>query len=451
MVLEATICSSCKLLSKFILLRWRIFFSLLISESTSEIAKSFEMSDGPHPPELSPETPKRTESHPLTFVPAPFTTRPVPPYPQRAEYATFDPVFHHSPLASGPLPQDFLHANVPFNTPTPVEHRAGSQPHNGWRRQNVEVDTRRISVPPSLEITSSTFRDRLPYHDRSMAELTVWMPQPIVTPRRYCSEPVTRAERLAVRASDRPNDWGDYGWAEENDPHGTTWVGYDRSVFAIHGGVEDPNETAAVPNDEVLESIEAEGDPLIALRQATRDSQATIRGGLEMRIELEDTNWALRITNRSLENEIRGLEQSEANLRAELYRATTRFRTEQDRLENRVEQFELERNHYWARRNEERDRNQNLETQIQDLDARLQAAQALAVDPLIISPPVKALPVTPPAVIQPPVISPPIAPQGAGTIRVGGRERGGRGRRNAGTATRTQPKRDCKVKKTCKN
>lgn len=517
------------------------------------------MSDRPHAPEFplmtpeSPGLPERTGSHPRTFVPAPFTRRPIPPYPQRADHATFDPAFHRASPAADSAPQHPSHANASLNIPAPIERRAGSEPHNGWRRQNDEVDTRRISIPPALEISSLTFRDRLPYPDRSMDELTIWMPPPIVTPRRYGSQPVTVAERLAVRPSERPNDWA-YGWPEENNPYRTIWTGFDNSRYAITGGIDDPNETAAVPNEQVLESIEIEGDPLIALRRAAHDSQI-IRGELEVRVALEDQNRALRRNNRileasvgnltrseveardalslaeqerdirqrerdlarrrveqlrleldepeeaslrrqaqreayaeameretSLRDTIRNFELSEAELMAELDSATTRanqLQAELVRSENDVEQFEMERDHYWTERDRERDRNQNLQAQVQDLQDRLRGAQALALPPLVIAPPVNATPVVlaavtqpavsqppvnpppiiPPPVIPPPVIPPPLAPHGAGSVRIGGRgrgtrdatRRGGREGRNLAAATRTQPKRNCKVDKSYRN
>ena len=249
----------------------------------------------------SPGLPERTGSHPITFVPAPFARRPVPSYPQRADYADLDPAFPRASFVMGPVPLASPCAKINCNGPAPIERRAGSEPHTGWRRQNIDVDIRRISIPPGLENASLTLRGRQPYPNRTMDEITTWMPPLIVKPRRYGSQPITEAERLAAGPSHRPNDWSE--WPEENNPHRTRWVGHDRSRYAMNGGWEDPKETAAVPNEQVLESIEAEGDPLIALRQTASDSQTVIRRELERRVVLEDENRGLIGRNERVEND----------------------------------------------------------------------------------------------------------------------------------------------------
>ncbi|KAL9132637.1 MAG: hypothetical protein Q9175_006188 [Cornicularia normoerica] len=249
----------------------------------------------------SPGVPERTGSHPSSFVPVPFGTKPRPSYPQRVDYANFDPANLRQSFAMGPVPLDSPPANARPNAPTSIEHRAGSEPHTGWRRQNIDVDTRHNSIPPSLETALLTFRQRLPYPTRTTHEMTTWMPPPIAEPRRYGSQPITKAERLAARHSDWPNDWVD--WAEENDPHVTRWVGYDRHRHAMSGGREEPNETAAVPNQYVLESIEIEGDPLVALRRTAKDSQDIIKRENDRRIDLEDEIRRLEQRNDIVEDD----------------------------------------------------------------------------------------------------------------------------------------------------
>ena len=146
------------------------------------------------------------------------------------------------------------------------------------------------------------------------------------------------------------NDWG-YAWPEDNDPHPTPWYGYDKSNFTIYGGREDPNETAAVPSADVRESIEAEGDPLVAMRRTVRDSQAVIRSELEQRVGLEDENRELRARNERVEgdNEAlsernRFLERSRRDARIEarsLAQERDLVRRERDRATGQAERLRL--------------------------------------------------------------------------------------------------------------
>ncbi|KAF6220759.1 hypothetical protein HO133_003193 [Letharia lupina] len=350
----------------------------------------------PRAPE-SPGLPERTGSHPITFVPAPFARRPVPSYPQRADYADLDPDFPRASFVMGPVPLASPCAKINCNGPAPIERRA-----------------------------------------------------------------------------------------EENNPHRTRWVGYDRSRYAMNGGWEDPNETAAVPNEQVLESIEADGDPLIALRQTASDSQTVIRRELERRVVLEDENRGLIGRNERVENDneahikrnrylersrqddrndlalvqqqrdilqrqlnlarsqaerlrmerdepeeayrrreaqqqefehaierIRDLEESEVSLRTELDLALTtvdRLRTERNRLENSREQLEMERDHYETERDRERSHNHTLRNQNHDLQQQviylvnqLQAAQAVAIPPVVVPRPVNTATVNAPHIVSPPL------------------------------------------------
>lgn len=106
-----------------------------------------------------------------------------------------------------------------------------------------------------------------------------------------------------ITAGSAPRDDWATGWPEENDPQPTPWLGHDTSSFALFGGREDPNETAAAPNRDMLESTEVEGDPLIALRRVARDSQAIIRRELDRRINLEDQNRELVRRNDRVEDD----------------------------------------------------------------------------------------------------------------------------------------------------
>lgn len=524
------------------------------------------------PPARSPdEPPERTGSHPITFVPAPFTMRPDPTYPQRLYYAAIDPASARPLNRTDPMVYESSYAPADFDATPPIERRAGSEPHTGWRRQNTQVDTRRISIPPALEVASLTFRERLPYPDRTIDEGTIWMPQPIVAPRRQSSEPMTRPEMRAVGPHTQ-DDYG-WGWPDENCHH--EFPRENRTRFAYYYGMEDPNETAAVPTANVLESIEVEGDPLVALRQANSDSQRAIRREIARGIELEEGNRDLTEHNTDLQRswvaaddslrfaraerdhfqrELNLARNQAGRLQAELEArpphrraqqgalggerdggtdlegiledlelANRRLVVERDsafdrihqlegeqdrlqrerrRLEDDLEGLEMQRDHYQEARDlldnqhvqleaerdhlrNERDReqyqNQILQEQIQELHNRLLAAEAVAhipsqspspspasthgVDPH----PVVAPQVNPPLVVAAQIALPqqivppaapaaPAAPAGPGRRGRGGREGRGRGgavtRRGRGgkrdAATREQPKRACKVKKSYK-
>ena len=302
-------------------LRWP-HLNLHHHSAKSITAKSFTMSDEFYiPGPMSPDSPPaRTGSHPIEFIPAPFAMRPDPPYPRRPYYAAIDPL-HAAP-----------NATFTFDAPAPIERRAGSEPHTGWRRQNVEVDTRRISIPPALEVAPLTFRERLPYPVRSVDEMTTWMPPPVVEPQRNDSGPLTQAEMRAVGPHTQ-DDWGSYGWWHENGRRETTDVGPDRSRFTMHGGREDPNETAAVPTETVMESIEVEGDQLIAMRQLRDESQRVIRGQQDEIIDLEERNEAIRRRNQYLE---RSRVEADNNLAAAI-RERNQARNQAQRLRGELE------------------------------------------------------------------------------------------------------------------
>ncbi len=162
-----------------------------------------------------------------------------------------------------------------------------------------------------------------------------------------------------------------------------------------------------------------------------------------------------------LRERVRVLEQSEATLTIDLTSETARadrLQTAGDQIAYEHEGLEMERNHYWEERDGLIEHNRALQAQMQTLTAQLTAAQALAMQPQANVPTVNAPPniaapvVGPPVVVQPPVVAHAAAPARGGRR---GRGRGGaRGRGRGGAAaeaTRAQPERRCKVRKSYKS
>ena len=273
----------------------------------------------------SPGLPENTGSAPATFAPVAQTIRPIPDYPRRADYAIFDPASSDATEVTIPSPQGFPRANIASMVPSPalIEQRAGSEPLAGWWRLNAVIDGRHASIPPALETASLTFRERMCYPDRTIDEITDYMSPPIVEPQSWVSEAIMEEAR---------SDWG-YGWPEENEPSRTRWMGYDNSSYARYGGWDAPDETAALANEHVAQSIEIESDPLVALRQSAHDSQVVIRRELERRIRLEDRNGELEEMVSQFENNEDAFERSQRMLMNRLELAETereQFRTERD-------------------------------------------------------------------------------------------------------------------------
>ena len=183
----------------------------------------------------SPGLPENTGPLASRFTPGAFPTRSYPPYPPRAHYAAFDPAYQHPPPPM-PLVDERIHAN-----------------------------------PRATETAPFTLRERLPYHSRNIDETTDWTQSTITEPQYLISEPSTRIERRVAGASHLPNDW--HAWRDENRPRTTAWMGHDNSRFTLYGAREVPTETAAVADgDVVMESIEVESDPLVALRSSVNQS-----------------------------------------------------------------------------------------------------------------------------------------------------------------------------------
>ena len=414
------------------------------------------MSDRSEAPQFSPIQPESpgvpvlTGSHPATLVSAAFTARPI--YPQRTNYATFDPAFQRPSLS---VPRHALSLSATPFTLTPrrinnawlnnalttssIEQRAGSEPTTGWCRQNADVNTWHTSLPPALEGTPWSLRDRLPSPERS-----------------------------------------------------------------------------PTPEEKVLESTEAEGDPVVALNRANRESQTIIRRELDAHIELEDENRRLRDRNGLLEtlyatytvadgrlqrerdDAVRGrhlAEQRVYRLQSDLA-ASQRERLQPDGnslqqpggLEYERDGLELERNHYLELAHQRLTENHTLQDQVTRLSLQLQATHGLAVSPPVDPSPVASPsfaapsfspfsvvspPVVPPPVNTPPTISPHYSPPPAaqpqpsiendaapimnsvrgsrsGRGRGGARGRAGRRGRGSGAATREKRERACKVKKSYK-
>lgn len=318
-------------------------------------------------------------------------------------------------------------------------------------------------TPAPLATRSASPGGRYPY--RTVDEMTELMRPPVVEPRDDASLPATRAERRAAGARDTPNDW--HMWDDENRPVRTPWRGYDLSWSALQGDVEDPNETAAVPSETVMESIELESDPLVALRSMARDNQATVRGELAIRVELEDIVREQVMTIRRLRRERRELRADREVLRQERDAAMTRedaLQARQNRLEFQRVQLEGERRQYLHDLDWYRDGNVTLQEEARELTAQLTAARALLANrPPVVQPPVAQPPVNAAPIIQPPVVQPPVAVVSAGAVRGGRRGRAsggarggvrggprgraGRGARGGAPTGREQHARSCKVVK----
>lgn len=348
------------------------------------------------------------------------------------------------------------------------------------RASSPGIPERTGSVPTTSGPAPFATRSASPggrYPDRTVDEMTEFERPPVLGPRDSTSLPVTRAERRAAGAMNVRNDWH-LCW-DENDPVPTPWRGYDLSYFAQQGDVEDPNETAAVPSETVMESIELESDPLVALRSMARDNQAVIRRQLNGLVELEGTVRRQAVTIERLRRERNGLLEEVD----EVTRREDALQSRQNELEFQRERYEGERNQYYNDSIHYRDENRVLQAEVRDLTAQLTAAQALLanqrpvaqppvsaapiVQPPVVQPPVNAAPV-----VQPPVVQPPVAVDPAGAVRGGSRGRvsggargtvrggarggargglrgrAGRGGRGGGApARRDQPGRSCKVVK----
>ena len=273
----------------------------------------------------SPEVPENTGSAPKEFAPAPYATRPIPDYPQRAEYADFDPASSYATDATIPSPQAFPRANIApmIASRAPVKKRGSSEPNARCWRQDAVLDGRYASIPPALETASLTLRERMLYPDRTMDEITVYMNPPVAEPRSCVSE---------ATVEDARSDW-EYGWPEENAPQQTEWTGYDTSRYTRYGGWDAPNETAAVANEQVAQSIEIESDPLVALRQSAHDSQVVIRRELDRQIQLEDRNRDLERMVDELRNNEEAFGRAQRDLLERLEMAETdreQFRMDRD-------------------------------------------------------------------------------------------------------------------------
>ncbi|KAM0798065.1 hypothetical protein BDR22DRAFT_823622 [Usnea florida] len=394
------------------------------------------MSDYPQIPPFSPLQPDPagnadlTGAQPATFAPAAFTARPI--YPERIDYAFFDPAFRR-PSLSFTLTPTRTNRGRPNNTRTTssIEQRAGSEPTTGWCRQNTEVNTRHLSLPPALEGAPWNLRHR-----------------------------VSSPERLPP------------------------------------------------PIEKILETTEAEGDPILALDLANSESQRIIDREMSARIELEDEIEKLRRGNdllttanerlrRERDTAVRNHQVAEQRV-ARLQRDLARLERERlsadgndpqqarymEALEYERDGIQLERDHYMDLAHNRLTENQSLQDQVTALNFQLQGTRAQAnpppVDPAAIGSPDYAPPsfsplsaVSPPGKrprnsargSQPPTtqqrsridddVAPPTqAVRGGrgGRGRGAARGRAGRGGRGAGNVTTTRERREraCKVEKNYK-
>ena len=395
------------------------------------------MSDYSDVPPFSPLQPEPagnvdlTGTQPTTFAPAAFTARPI--YPERIDYASFDPAFQRPSLSFALTPRQ-TNTGRPNNTLTTssIEQRAGSEPTTGWCRQNTEVNTRHSSVPPALE----------------------------------------------------------------------------SALWSLRATVL-PTEILPPPVEKILETTEAEGDPLVALDLANSANQRIINREIDARIALEEQVEKLSRGNdllvtanerlrRERDNAVRNhqvAEQRVARLQRDLARSE-RERLSADgndpqhagymealkALEYERDGLELERNHYMDLAHDRLTENQSLQDQVTALNMQLQARLAQAnpppVDPAPIASPDYAPPsFSPLSAVSPPIKRPPTSSRdgpspttqrrsrtgddAASPTRAVRRGRGGRGRgaargragrrgRGAGAATRERRERVCKVKKNYK-
>ncbi len=205
----------------------------------------------------------------------------------------------------------------------------------------MEVEERLLSNPPALDVTSHTLRERLPYPVRTMDEMTSWADYPLR--QHNISAPVTWRELFAARRYDGAPNWGWPCWADENRPQQTPWIGYDNSNFRIYGGQEAPDETAAVASNTVMQSIEAESDPLVAQRQAADANQRVIRRRLSEGIEMEDENRELmrqvEVLTDNRDAYLRTRDETQTRLET-VERERDGLRTELDRAQTHIERLQ---------------------------------------------------------------------------------------------------------------
>ena len=391
------------------------------------------MSDQPEVPPFSPLQPEPPGIPNLTGLnPAKSTGR--PKYRQRINYAIFDPALQRRSLSFALTPRR-SNTGSPYNalTNSSIEQRAGSEPTTGWYRQNTEVNTRLISVPPSLEGAPWSRRNRILYLERS-----------------------------------------------------------------------------STPVGKVLETTEAEGDPIAALDQANKDSQRIIMREIDARIAVEDKMAKLQRRNDLLETPYATYTAAMGRLERERDDARQNQRLAEQRvirlegelatsererlypngndtqqaadirdLQDERDGLELERNHYMDLADKRLTENQLLQDQVTRLNLQLQAPQASAAPPPVDPAPIVSPDYAPPSfsplsAVPPPIKPPPSSAHGSpppiaqrhssidndaalptnavrgnrgGRGRGAARGRAGRRGRGAGTVTREKRERACKVTK----
>lgn len=257
----------------------------------------------------------------------------------------------------------------------------------------------------------------------------------------------------------------------------TEWRGPDQSWFTLYGGAEDGRETAAVETETVMQSIELESDPLVAVRSTASDSLLITRRENRRGVRLED-----RVRRRDQTIRTLRIERDEArHAEDELHERQHGLQDARQQAEAEARQVRGDRDYY---RDETRtlgaemraleNVNADLQAQVRDLNNQLLAARALLVNNQAafgaqqppVAPVVAAPIVQPQVVVQQPVAGAPAnavrgrgrgrgrgGARGAvrgGVARGGARGRAGRGARAGATAParrREQPGRSCKVEK----
>ena len=395
------------------------------------------MSDYSEVPPFSPLQPEPagnaelTDPQPANFAPAAFTARPI--YPERIDYASFDPAFQRPSLSFALTPRR-TNRGWPDNTLTTssIEQRAGSEPTTGWCRQNTEVNTRYMSVPPALDGALWNLRGRVPSPER--------LPAPV------------------------------------------------EKIYETTEAEGDPIVALRLANSESQRIINREMDARIALE----DEVEHLRRGNDL---LATANERLRRERDNAVRNHQVAEQRVARLQRDLARSErerlssdgndpqhARCVEAREALEYERDGLELERDHYMDLAHDRLTENQSLQDQVTALNIRLQATGAQAISPPVGPAPDASPDYAPPSfsplsAVSPRIKRPPTSSRGSPRLTTQRRSRtgddaapptqavrggrGGRGRgaargragrrgRGAATVTREKRERACKVNKNYK-
>ena len=429
----------------------------------------------------SPGLPENTGSVPNTNAPGPFSERSLPPYPARAMYAAFDPANPQAPTTiplvneranSAPSAIETapftLRERQPYPDRTMDEITRWMCPPSAPLRGNVSEPITakkrkavRASDPPS------DWRD---WQRENNPRRTAWMGYDNSRHARY------GGREILLETASVANEDVVQSIEVESDP----LVALRRLASDSQVAIRRELERAIEAEDRVRDlesrleaSIERNRELEMAHQQITRNltgAQSMLDEARRERVVAQDAAEWLKLRVEEPEEEYnrwqvqqeaytqarqaeadplemnRSLRQSEADMSTRLQAAManqTVLQAQLDQVENQREQFEMERDHYWTERDREQDRNRQLQAQVQDLSARLEAAQADARNARANQAIAMAAPENP----APEVARQRIIENRAGSARGSGRGAGGRGRRGKAAMTRKQPGRSCKVQK----